>query len=138
MAGLHPLELLNLAGALVTALLAVLSPESRARLVAAWSLVGVTAASVIVPGPRVASYGVYAAALLLLVAAWAASARVASAPRRSVWRRGRGADDEHVTPPGSPWLWVARVVLLLATAAAVAVALGHLEAPWAELVGPVP
>ena len=40
MSGLHPLELLATLGAVLTAVLTVARPESRVRLVAAWTLVG--------------------------------------------------------------------------------------------------
>ncbi len=135
MADLHPLELLATLGALLTGLLTVLGPESRARLVASWVLVGVAAASALVAGPRAETYGVYAAALLLAVAAWAVSRRVAASPVAEVWREGRGRVTEHVTEPERPWVWVGRLLLLAVTAAAAAVAFGLLPAPWGGLLG---
>lgn len=136
MADLHPLELLTTLGALLVALLTVVRPEARARLVAAWTLVGVAAAAAAAVGPRLETFGVYAAAVLLALAAWAVSRRVAAAPVREVWREGRGMVTEHVTRPESPWRWVARVLVLLLTVAVAAVALGLVEAPWTMLVGP--
>jgi|SRR5690606_18310902 hypothetical protein len=134
MADLHRLEMLSCLGALVTGLLTVLVPESRARLVAAWALVGVTAAAAVVAGTRVEMYGVYAAALLLALAAWGVSRRVAAAPEMRVWRAGRGLDTEHVTGPASPWIWLGRLLLLLVTLAAIAVAAGLLPAVWVSLL----
>lgn len=130
MSGLHPLELLATLGAVLTAVLTVARPESRVRLVAAWTLVGVTAAAAVVTGPREAMYGVYAAAPVLALAAWGVSRRVAAAPVRGVWREGRGFVSEHVTQPEEPWRWLGRVLLLLLTVAAAGVAVGLLPMPW--------
>src|SRR5690606_25441375 len=100
------------------------------RLVAAWTLVGVTAAAAVVTGPREAMYGVYAAALVLALAAWGVSRRVAAAPVRGVWREGRGFVSEHVTQPEEPWRWLGRVLLLLLTVAAAGVAAAPRPTPW--------
>ncbi|HEX7039722.1 MAG TPA: hypothetical protein VF202_06405 [Trueperaceae bacterium] len=135
MADLHALELLATLGALVTALLSVVRPESRARLVASSALVGVGAAAALVAGPREEMYGVYAVSLLLAAAAWSVSQRVAASPVREVWREGRGRGTEHVTPPESPWRWVARVVMLGLAFVAAAVAFGMWEAPWPATLG---
>ncbi len=134
MADLHPLELLSALGALVTAVLTLVAPESRMRLVAAWSLIGIAVASAVVARPGEAMFGVYGAAVLLALGSWAVSRRVAAAPVRSVWREGRGSGSEHVTRPGDTWRWAGRVLVLALTVASVAIALGLLPVPWQTTV----
>lgn len=130
MAGLHPLELLACIGALVTALLTVVRPVSRARLVAAWSLVGTAGAATLLVGWRAETVGLYAVAVLLLVAAWLTARRVAGSPRLTVWRAGRGGGSEHVAPPAGPLRWLVRLLLLVLAVVAASMTFGLIGSPW--------
>lgn len=129
MVSLHPLELVTVLGAAVAAALALFAPDSRARLVAAWVLIGSTLAGAVVVGPRAEMFSVYLLAVILFLAAWLASRRVLSAPVRSVWRSGRGSGEEHVTEPATSVRWAGRLLLLLVALVLLAFPLGLLSVP---------
>lgn len=129
MSDLHPLELVAVFGGLAAALLALLSPDSRARVAAAWVLLGTVIAAAVVAGPRPEMYTVYLLALALGVAAWTTSRRILAAPVQQVWRSGRGSSAERVTESGGPAATLWRMLAFLAALALLAVPLGLLPLP---------
>ena len=83
-------------GAAAVAVVTLLAPLSRGRLVAAWVLLGTAVAAVVIAGPNERMYPAYAVVLVQVIAAWLSSRRVSAAPRMSVWRKGTGRGEEHV------------------------------------------
>lgn len=128
-ADLHPLELLAILGGAVAASLALLAPDSRARIVAAWVLLGTVIASAVVAGPSREMYSLYLLAVVLALAAWLSSRRVLASPVRQVWRTGRGSGEEHVPETAAPASSIARILLFAVALALLAVPLGVLPVP---------
>ena len=130
MSGLHELELVTVLGAAATALITLLAPQSRLRLVAAWVLIGCAVTAVAFAGPHERMYPAYAVALLLALLAWISSRRVLAAPRLGVWRKGTGLGQEPVTTPPSGLRIAGRFMLFV-------VCLGLLAIPWGLLPNPL-
>lgn len=129
MAALHDLEQVTVFGAAAMAVLTLLAPLSRSRLVAAWVLLGTAVAAVVIAGPNERMYPAYAVVLAHVLAAWLSSRRVTAAPRMSVWRKGTGRGEEHVTAPASGWRLLGRVALFFISLAALALPVGWLTWP---------
>ncbi|HEX7000673.1 MAG TPA: hypothetical protein VF164_03165 [Trueperaceae bacterium] len=132
MTALHELEQVTVLGAAAVAVVTLLAPLSRGRLVAAWVLLGTAVAAVVIAGPNERMYPAYAVVLVQVIAAWLSSRRVSAAPRMSVWRKGTGRGEEHVTAPASSWRLVGRVALFLISLVLLALALGLLTWPLGQ------
>lgn len=140
MSDLHPLESLAVIGGAVAAVLATFAPDSRARVTAAWVLLGTVLAAIVAVGLNPPMYAVYLLSLVLAAAAWRASRRLSAAPVRPVWRTGRGSSDERVPEAEGPGSAVVRLLLFLVALALLAVPLGLLPLPadWLAVLPTLP
>lgn len=114
---------------MVTAIVTLLTPLSRLRLVAAWVLIGCAATAVAFAGLNERMYPAYAVAMVQAALAWVSSRRVLAAPRLGVWRKGSGLGQEHVTDPPSGLRIAGRVALLVVSLCLLAIPLGILPNP---------
>ncbi len=116
-------------GAAATAVITLLAPLSRLRLVSAWVLIGSAVAAVAFAGLHERMYPAYAVVLVQALLAWLSSRRVRAAPKLDVWRKGSGRGQEHVTDPPSGLRIAGRVVLFVACVVLLALPVGLLSAP---------